>query len=251
MKRKGLAPASLNVYALRVPKFIIVCSPQQPGQTHEDFCLTVRHAATTLLSEAPDGLKLSMTKQMPPRFSIPILLRRPVALISIWQDEPPTLQQRSTLGALGMVQHGYRVSESAPVKRARCWPDGERSPGVLLLTLFRKRPDLSRETFIERWHGEHTPLAIAIHPLVHYERNLVEDRLGDAALPLDGIVEEHVSDARDVLLPQRFFGGALPMLPNMIRVGLHSRTFLQLSTVQNYLMSEYWLRTPWGLAGEH
>jgi hypothetical protein len=41
----------------------------------------------------------------------------------------------------------------------------------------------------------------------------------------------------------RFFGGLLPMMPNMIKVGLHANKFLDLSVGENYLLTEYHIRS--------
>lgn len=62
---------------------------------------------------------------------------------------------------------------------------------------------------------------------------------GLIAVPDDGIVTEHFNPAADLLNPVRLFGGLARMLPNMIRVGLHIRRFLDMPRLENYLVREY------------
>jgi hypothetical protein len=65
----------------------------------------------------------------------------------------------------------------------------------------------------------------------------------EGSQPLDGIVEEHFLKRSDVTNPVRYFGGPLMMIPNMIKVGLHANKFLELSAVENYLLTEYYIRS--------
>jgi len=86
-------------------------------------------------------------------------------------------------------------------------------------------------------------MAMRIHPLWSYIRNVVETAVIEGSPPIDGIVEEHCRSLRDITNSARYFGGAFRMIPNMVRVGLHSNKFLQLSAVENYLVTEYHIRS--------
>ena len=69
---------------------------------------------------------------------------------------------------------GYLVTESVPRDfDRRDWPDGARCPGAVMISVFPQPARLSREAFRLRWHGSHTPLALEVHPLWRYVRNVV------------------------------------------------------------------------------
>jgi len=51
--------------------------------------------------------------------------------------------------------------------------------------------------------------------------------------------EERILEKLRKVEAVRYFGGALKMIPNMIKVGLHANKFLDLSAVENYLLTEY------------
>ena len=59
----------------------------------------------------------------------------------------------------------------------------------------------------------------------------------------EGIVEEHFHEPRDLMNVVRFFGGPTKFLFNMVRVGLHIRTFLDLSHIETYFVHEYTFKT--------
>lgn len=131
----------------------------------------------------------------------------------------------------------YSVEQALPVSYTRSWPAKSRTPGACLLTLFRKKNDLSNEDFLNKWHNGHTPLSLEIHPLWHYSRNVV---LQSTGTHYDGIVEEHCRTKNEMLNPFRFFGGPVKMLPNMIRVYMDVRGFLDYRSIEPYLVSEYY-----------
>jgi len=132
----------------------------------------------------------------------------------------------------------YRVEEALPVAYEKSWPDGELTPGVCLLTLFTRKPGLDHATFLNRWHNSHTPLSLRIHPLWHYNRNVVRERLITSSEPWEGIVEEHFRKRSDLVNPFRFFGNPLRIVPNMIEVYNDTRTFLDYNTIETYFVRE-------------
>jgi hypothetical protein len=135
---------------------------------------------------------------------------------------------------------GYLVTESVPRDwERRSWPDGARSPGVKLISVFEQPARLSRDEFIARWHGSHTPLSLEVHPLWRYVRNVVARPLDSAAPPYAGIVEEHVRELADLTDPARFYGGAERMAANMRRILDDARSFLDLERVASVVTSEY------------
>src|SRR4029078_10807284 len=88
----------------------------------------------------------------------------------------------STIGSTEAAEvHGWLVTESVPKAygERRDWPDGQRSPGLSITTVFDKKPGISDEEFFRIWHGEHTPLSFDIHPLWLYVRNAVVRSITD------------------------------------------------------------------------
>ncbi|MEX2205517.1 MAG: hypothetical protein WEF50_04740 [Myxococcota bacterium] len=135
---------------------------------------------------------------------------------------------------------GYLVTESVPRDfEPRDWPDGARSPGAVMISAFPQPARLTREVFLARWHGSHTPLALEVHPLWRYVRNAVARRLTPAGPELAGIVEEHVRDARDLVDPIRFYGGPERAQRNMERILEDAKTFLDLEHVMSVVTSAY------------
>lgn len=155
-------------------------------------------------------------------------------------------------GAPAAAAHAYLVAESVPLDHgaARDWPDGERSPGQSITTVFDKRPDIDDERFFAIWHGEHTPLSFEIHPFRSYIRNTVVRALTPGAPPLRGIVYEAVPSAEDLYDLHRFFGsGGDPaeLRRRIERVDTHVASFA--SALETTPTHEWILRTPpWGQA---
>lgn len=134
---------------------------------------------------------------------------------------------------------GYLVTESVPRDfDQRTWPDGVRSPGVKMISVFEQPARLSRAEFIARWHGSHTPLSLEIHPLWRYVRNVVARPLTDGAPNYAGIVEEHVRELADLTDPARFYGGKDAMAANIQRILADARSFLDLERVMSVVASE-------------
>ena len=164
-----------------------------------------------------------------------------MAVISVYgsQGIPPVQTFLEMEGFAG----GYEVTEALPVSYHKSWKDGDVTPGVCLLTLFRKKKGLAYEKFIDRWHNGHTPLSLQIHPLWHYNRNVVDNTLSDNADTFDGIVEEHCRTSADLLNPFKFFGHPLIIVPRMLKVYSDVRSFIDYSSIESYLVSEYFLKS--------
>ncbi len=215
---------------------------QRPGQNLAAFKHAVWEEAVPALAQTrPQALKLSLTDSLPPRLTILPLRRSGVALISVWSEYDPC-PQAWRHGELPWARvDAYKVAESVPRAYPRDWPDGQASPGICLLTLLRKHPNLSHAEFMAEWHGRHTPKALRIHPLWNYIRNVVEAPLIESSRPADGLVEEHFRQVRDVLNPVRMFGGGLRFLPQILEVYRHVSHFLDLKQCENYWLTEYHL----------
>jgi hypothetical protein len=201
-----------------------------------------------ILAGTKTPCKATLTTVDPPRLSITPFRKDRIALISIWEKKAAKEQEwakracRSWEGPC----HGYRVEESTPRSYERTWPAGTQTPGLGLLTLFRARGGIGQDDFIRMWHQGHTPLGMRVHPLWNYIRNVVTAPLVAQSPDLGGIVEEHVRCPEDLLNPVRFFGGIAGMLPNMVRIGLDIRKWMDLGSIENYLVTEHWIRDDTG-----
>jgi hypothetical protein len=179
----------------------------------------------------------------------------PVRLaVSLWLEN---LDDRAAFEALidgfGVRRAGYLVTESMVEDYGntpdwptpRDWPDGQRSPGVTVLTTFDSKPGLDDQTFYDHWYGHQTPMSAEMQPRVRYVRNAVVRGITPGAPPLRAIVEEGWPTVEHLTDPNLFFGTDDPaQLGENIRVMLDSmKVFADASTLRTYTMSEYLLDT--------
>jgi hypothetical protein len=214
------------------------------GLPDEDY----KHFKTRMFSLAskidtllkPETLKLNLTLEPPPKMAVIPFSRKKMAAFSVTGNLTGKVELLTTTrGYTGT----YRVEEAVPVSYDRTWKDGTPTPGICMLTLFRRKPGLDRETFIRRWHQGHTPLSLRLHPLWNYNRNVVTGSSGDSAPPYEGIVEEQFRLRSELLNPLRFFGPPLKTPVHMLQVLKDSRSFIDMKSIEIYLTTEYHLKS--------
>ncbi len=211
------------------------------SDSYEVFKKTIfNFLVSELVKLKPERLKVNMSVEKPPRLTVLPLERTPMAMVSLTGNLERRLDDIHGM----MIQTGgdvssYRVTESPYVTAAKEWENGTATPGLMLLTLFQSRKGLPYEEFKRIWFEEHSPLAVTIHPLFNYVRNVVEENLSEQAFPFNGIVEEHFREERELLNPFIMFGGYTKFIPNSIRVYRHVNTFINLKTIENYICREY------------
>jgi hypothetical protein len=83
----------------------------------------------------------------------------------------------------------YLVTESVPLPPPPTTP-GERTPGLANVALLRRPGDLDEATWRQRWHIDHTPVAIETQSTFGYTQNEVVHPLTSGAPVLNAIVEE-------------------------------------------------------------
>lgn len=185
-------------------------------------------------------IKIVFTNEPPPRLSVIPFKKKKVAAISILSTQK---ENNKTLLIEPGFSGGYLVEEALPVAYKKDWEDGQTTPGVCLLTLFRQKKRIDYDTFLYRWHKRHTPLSLKIHPLWHYNRNVIHTRLTSSSSTWDGIVEEHMRSRSELLNPTKFFGNSFIMLYNMIRVYFDTKSFLDYKSIEPYLTTEIHIKS--------
>jgi len=184
--------------------------------------------------------KLIYTKEAPPKVSIIPFKKDKIAAISLlYKGDKQYDRFRTENGFSG----AYAVEEAIPVSYEKNWKDMETTPGVCLLTLFKQKRGIDYKTFINRWHNSHTPLSLKIHPLWHYNRNVVLEKLTTNSDSWDGIVDEHMRTRAELLNPFKFFGNPLVIIPRMINVYIDTKSFLDYKTIEPYLTSEIYIKS--------
>jgi len=180
------------------------------------------------------------------------------AQINVWvEDLDHRFAIEGVLRRAGLLIAGYRVEEQIYTDYGgnahgdpRSWPDGERSPGVLAVTLMERPKRLSREAWIRLWHGRQSPMSEAMQPRSRYVRNVVERPLTPGAPPFEGIVEEAWPSFEHVTDPFLFYGASnvFELVKNMA-IMLHSVvSFLTLWRIRTVMTSEYFVATGFGAA---
>ncbi len=175
------------------------------------------------------------------------------AEISLWVDDVERHSEiEEVLESHGFRIAGYLVEESIYTEyggnrhfRQRDWPDGQRSPVVIAVTLMERPKKLSREEWIKRWHGTQSPVSEAMQPRARYIRNVVLESLTADAPPFEGIVEEAWPSARHITNPFLFYGAknVFQLARNMYRMYRSVTSFLEIRRIRTSTMSEYILRS--------
>jgi uncharacterized protein (TIGR02118 family) len=93
----------------------------------------------------------------------------------------------------------YRVEQLVRLDYERTWGDRVPSPGVSLICLVRRRPDLVWQAYSSHWRDNHGPLALRRQPgFWRYVQNHVLQHLTPTTPDFDGIGELHFRTAQAV-----------------------------------------------------
>jgi hypothetical protein len=175
------------------------------------------------------------------------------ACVSIWIDAHDEREAyEALLRAAGVRIAGYLVTESMfreygdnEHSKARDWPDGTRSPGIITLTVFDKPQGVDDETFYGHWYSHQSTMSEDMQPRARYVRNAVARAVTPGAPRLRAIVEEAWPSVEHVTNLRTFFGASSnEELGENIRVMLDSTKLLyDPATMRNYPLSEYILKS--------
>ena len=152
----------------------------------------------------------------------------------------------------GFTLAGYLVDESIYKDYGdnrhsgpRDWPDGERSPCVLAVTLLTRPRRLRQARWLKRWHGRMSPISEKIQPRQRYVRNVVVKALTDGAPAIDGIVEEAWPSAEHIRNPYLFYcaDSRWQLIKHQAMMLFAILQFHNLLKFRTTTMSEYFIKT--------
>ncbi|RMF17237.1 MAG: hypothetical protein D6761_04695 [Candidatus Dadabacteria bacterium] len=178
---------------------------------------------------------------------------RPAGMLDLW----PTSNEVTDLALARLREAGFRpaawrVEETVYTQygdnrwgKKRDWPDGARSPGVVLLTLMERPRRLSKDEWLRRWYGRQSPVSEQMQPRARYVRNLVLDAITPDAPPVEGIVEEAWPDGRHVENPFLFYGARNPveLVINQAKMMASVLSFLNILKLRTQMVGEYFLKS--------
>ncbi len=205
-------------------------------ESYEEFHERMSAVIEEIKTGNPSRLSYTITMEKPPKMGVIPFSKEKIAMVSVWSEKDDHLKLvRQRDGYSGT----YKVTEALPVAYEKTWKDEEATPGVCLLTLFRQKKGIAYDTFIDKWHNGHTPLTLKIHPVYHYNRNMVHEGVGDPPIWYDGIVEEHCRTRKTLLNPFIFFAksGFAPV--NMVKTYFDVKGFIDYKSIETYLVAEF------------
>jgi hypothetical protein len=194
--------------------------------------------------DGAEGLKISVTDEdVAAGEALHMGPLVPDAFVSFWLECAQDRQQAETALAMISERHvGYLVVESQPLRRASDEDEiGWRAPGFSLVGCIEPAPGVSRDAFIERWHGPHREVAIATQSSFSYVRNEIVRPLTPDAPSWAAIVEEGFPIAA-LDDPKVFYdadGSEERYQRNLKSMMESCQAFLDLDKVDSHPMSEY------------
>ena len=170
-----------------------------------------------------------------------------VGFVSLWTQQsygPHVLDALDRLAGECDRVDAYLVTESVPLPPPPT-PDGTRTPGFANVALLRRPEGLDEQTWLARWHVDHTPVAIATQSTFGYAQNAVVRALTAGAPGIDAIVEElfPIEATRDL---HAFFGAVDDddLSDRMNRMVASTSAFGANQNVDTVPTSRYLLRSP-------
>ena len=224
----------------------LIWSPTEGDEHARVAKQLLEDCAPRLLDLGPRGLSLNLddaAADVPPPVPWPDGEVPLAAEISLWLDcYDRRGPYEEILADVGERLAGYLVSESLYTdyggnrwSSPRSWPDGERSPGLLTVTLLEQPSRMRHEDWVAHWHGVQSPVSEEIQPRMRYVRNAVSWPVTQGAPPYEGIVEEAWPSARHVEDPMLFYcanGSPETLKRNLDRMLESVRGFLELERIR-------------------
>jgi hypothetical protein len=176
-----------------------------------------------------------------------IAKRDPTAVVSIWVDS--ALQRAPLEAILGRALTnlaGWLTLESVPLPNTRhVVPLGARIPGLYTVAFLEKPEKLDYATWLERWQGEHTRIAIETQRTFLYVQNVLVRALTPTAPPWTAIVEE-AFPAEAATDPMRFYAATTvaELATQQGRMVASCERFIDFGRFETLPMSAYVLARP-------
>ncbi len=217
----------------------------------------LERCAQPLRDTGADGIQINIADDLAttpspspkPLFSDPF-----IAQVNVWTDDTAIRDAcEDILQEAGFELAGYQVDEwlysdygDNPHADVRDWSDGERSPGILAVTLLRKPKRVSKDDWMRRWFGHQSPMSEWMQPRTRYVRHIVEQVLTPGAEHLDGIVEEDWPSGEHVTNWLLFYGARnrLQLIKHMWIMLRSVTRILNLWNITTVMMSDYFIKTP-------
>ena len=216
----------------------------------ERWCTRLRlQVAADLLEAGAPGLAVNVRDDAVRESLMTLTTLDPpvVGFVTLWTQQSYGDQVRSAITRLEEECDdvaAYLVTESVPLPPPITAP-GERSPGLANVALLRRPGDLDAATWRQRWHIDHTPVAIQTQSTFGYTQNAVVHPLTPGAPVINAIVEElfPIEATSDL---QAFFGAADEddLRDRMERMVASTAAFGANRDVDTVPTSRYVLRTP-------
>jgi EthD domain len=131
------------------------------------------------------------------------------AVVSLWTQQCYGEQLTAALDLLASECDqlaAYLVTESIPLLAPNI-ETGSRTTGLANIALLRRPTDMDRASWLSRWQGHHTSVAIETQSIFGYTQNWVVRTLTPGAPGIAGIVEE-LFPAEAITDLKAFFGAA-------------------------------------------
>jgi hypothetical protein len=164
-------------------------------QADEGWCQRLRDdVAAELLDMATPGLAINVRDDVVRDSLMTLTTLDPpvVAFVTLWTQQSYGDQVRSAVARLEKECDdvaAYLVTESVPLPPPQT-TQGERTPGLANVALLRRPGDLDEATWRQRWHIDHTSVAIETQSTFGYTQNEVVRPLTPGAAVINAIVEE-------------------------------------------------------------
>ncbi len=218
---------------------------------HDDaWCTRLRtRIADELLASGAPGISVNVRDDAVTDSLMTLTTLDPpvVGFVSIWTQQSYGPHVATALHRLADEcdrVDAYLVTESVPLVPPETAPSA-RTEGFANVALLRRPAGLDVQTWLTRWHVDHTPVAIATQSTFGYTQNAVVRALTADAPAIDAIVEElfPIEATRDL---HAFFGAAddAELGDRMTRMVASTTAFGANENVDTVPTSRYVMRSP-------
>lgn len=182
----------------------------QRADSDEAWCTRMRtEVVADLLGLGLPGLAVNVRDDVVRNSLMTLTTLEPqvVGIVTVWAHQSYGEAVTATLTRLqSEADHvaAYLVTESVPLPPPAT-AEGARTDGFANVALLRRPADLDDATWRQRWHINHTPVAIETQSTFGYTQNAVVRALTPNAPVIDAIVEELFPEAAIADL-HAFFG---------------------------------------------